>query len=212
MDDIQLASVLAVVYSRAAERILLVVVGAVSVYLGYRLFVLIPNANRSEGKFELPGGVSIFMTRIGPGVFFALFGVAVIGYSVTRPIEFTLPTDQKGAIVFSGVGQGSDRPAAATAAEPAPTGNIAIAGGEPRSVVARLNGILENARQTMSGPAADEFAQAIRAAKYAVMLAEWDTDWGDRETFAAWARDNGTEDPPLDLVPGAAVVFGATIR
>jgi hypothetical protein len=211
MDDIQLTSVLAVVYSRAAERILLVVVGAVSVYLGYRLFVLIPKANRSEGKFELPGGVSIFLTRIGPGVFFALFGVAVIGYSVTRPVEFTLPTDQKGAITFSGVGQGSDNLPTA-AAPPAPVGDIVIAGAEPRSVVAHLNGVLENARQTMSGPAADEFAQAVRAAKYAVMLGDWDPDWGDRDAFAAWARENGTEDPPLDRVPGAAVVFGATIR
>lgn len=211
MDDIQLASVLAVVYSRAAERILLVLVGAVAVYLGYRLFVLIPNANRSEGKFELPGGVSIFMTRIGPGVFFALFGVAVIGYSVTRPVEFTLPTDQKGAITFSGLGQGSHNPPGATGT-PSPTSDIVIAGAEPRAVIAHLNGILENARQTMSGPASDEFAQAIRAAKYAVMLADWNPDWGDRNAFATWARDNGTEDPPLDLVPGAAVVFGATIR
>jgi hypothetical protein len=211
MDDIQLAGVLAVVYSRAAERILLVLVGAVSVYLGYRLFVRIPNANRSEGKFELPGGVSIFMTRIGPGVFFALFGVAVIGYSVTRPVEFALPTDQKGAITFSGLGQGSPNRSGATES-PSPTDDIVVAGAEPRSVVAHLNGILENARQTMSGSAADEFAQAIRAAKYAVMLGDWDPDWGDRNAFAAWARGNGTEDPPLDLVPGAAVVFGATIR
>ena len=85
MDETHLGSLLVVVLSRATERILLVLVGALAVYLGYSLFLHIPTANRSEGKIDLPGGVSIFLTRIGPGVFFALFGVAVIGYSVTRP-------------------------------------------------------------------------------------------------------------------------------
>ena len=97
-------SLLVVVLSRATERILLVLVGALAVYLGYSLFLHIPTANRSEGKIDLPGGVSIFLTRIGPGVFFALFGVAVIGYSVTRPIQFTLPTvaSASAPVVFSG--------------------------------------------------------------------------------------------------------------
>ena len=91
MNDAVLAGLQAVVLSRAAERILLVLVGALSVYLGYTLFRSMPSVNRSEGKIELPGGVSIFLSRIGPGIFFAHFGCAIIGYSVTKPVEFTLP-------------------------------------------------------------------------------------------------------------------------
>jgi hypothetical protein len=78
-----------VALARATERILLVLVGALAVYLGYSLFRHIPSVNKSEGKLALPGGVSIFLTRIGPGVFFAFFGIAVIGYSVAQPVRRT---------------------------------------------------------------------------------------------------------------------------
>ena len=70
---------------------LLVLAGALAIYLGYRLFLAIPAADKSEGRISLPGGVSIFLTRIGPGVFFALFGCALIGYSVGQPIDFAIP-------------------------------------------------------------------------------------------------------------------------
>ena len=79
MDQAQFATLLVVALARATERILLVLVGALAVYLGYSLFRHIPSVNKSEGKLALPGGVSIFLTRIGPGVFFAFFGIAVIG-------------------------------------------------------------------------------------------------------------------------------------
>ena len=157
--------------------------------------------NKAEGKLELPGGVSIFLTRIGPGVFFALFGCAIIGYSVTKPVEFTLPTvaSSGAAISYSGVGQ-RDRPAD-------PVRDIAISGLDPEIVVARLNGFLEEARQTMDPPAAAELEEAIRAAKFAVMLTRWKPEWGDREKFERWARENGDRDPPDDLVPGATLVY-----
>jgi hypothetical protein len=91
MDQAQFATLLVVALSRAAERVLLVLVGALAVHLGYSLFRHIPSANKSEGKLVLPGGVSIFLTRIGPGVFFAFFGVAVIGYSAAQPVRLELP-------------------------------------------------------------------------------------------------------------------------
>ena len=95
MDQSYFASVMAVVLTRAAERMLLVLVGALAIYLGYSLFLRMPNAAKGkqdgEGKIELPGGVSIFLTRVGPGIFFALFGIAVIGYSVTRPVSLDFP-------------------------------------------------------------------------------------------------------------------------
>ena len=158
MDSALLASLDVVVLSRAAERILLLAVGALAIYLGYSLFRFMPSVNKAEGKLELPGGVSIFLTRIGPGVFFALFGCAIIGYSVTKPVEFTLPTvaASGAAISYSAVGQ-RDRPVN-------PLRDIAISGLDPEVVVARLNGFLEEARQSMDPPAAAELEEAIRAA------------------------------------------------
>ena len=54
---------------RVIERVLAVVVGGMSVYLGYRLFIKLPEQMDSSGKVVLPGGISVFVSRIGPGVF-----------------------------------------------------------------------------------------------------------------------------------------------
>src|SRR5689334_4372470 len=179
VDQAQLTSVLAVVLSRATERILLVLVGALALYLGYRLFRHMPTADKGSGKLELPGGVSIFLSRIGPGVFFALFGVAVIGYSVAQPIQFTLPTSA-GSAAYSGLGQ-RDLPAAASqpsfAAGPGPNAE---------TVIAKLNGVLQDARKRLDAPAAAELEGAIRGAKFAVMLRGWKPEWGDRAAFERW--------------------------
>jgi hypothetical protein len=120
MDQSQFATLLVVALSRATERILLVMVGALAVYLGYCLFREIPTAKNAEGKVELPGGVSIFLTRIGPGVFFALFGIAVIGYSVAQPVRLDLPN----VATLSGLGQ--------PVGPPGPSSPVSIAGPEPR--------------------------------------------------------------------------------
>lgn len=221
MDDGYFAGLLAVVLTRAAERLLLVLVGAMAVYLGYNLFRQMPNARRGkgadqgEGKIELPGGVSIFLTRIGPGVFFALFGFAVIGYSVTRPIQLNLPAPSAtatgvsassgGGVSYSGVGQRDPGPVAR-----APSASIA--GPEPEIVVAKLNGAYQEAQKRLNTVEAIELAQVIRAAKYAVMLGRWKADWGDREAFERWARDNGDRDPPANLFPKAILVFNTTLQ
>ena len=96
MDQSYFASVMAVVLTRAAERMLLVLVGALAIYLGYSLFLRMPNAAKGrqdgEGKIELPGGVSIFLTRVGPGIFFALVGIAGIGYFGDAAGQSRFPT------------------------------------------------------------------------------------------------------------------------
>jgi hypothetical protein len=199
MDEAVLASLNAVILTRALERVLLVLVGALAVYLGYSLFRHMPTVNRSEGKLELPGGVSIFLSRIGPGVFFATFGCAIIGYSVTKPVSISLPTLQGQAIEFSSIGQASSPPRAVMP--------VAIAGLEPEVAVARLNGFLAASRDTLPGPEFAELEQAIRAAKFALMLMHWKPEWGDRSAFEKWVRQYGEEDPPDDLVPGASVVY-----
>src|SRR5260221_5763848 len=84
---------------RSLERILAVMVGGFTVYLGYRLFLQIPNRTDSQGKVILPGGISIYMTRIGPGCFFALFGAIVLGLSFKNAVTYSkgLPGDSTNA-------------------------------------------------------------------------------------------------------------------
>ena len=73
---------------RGIERIICVMIGAFSVYLGYALFIKLPEKTDSEGKAILPGGISIYFSRVGPGVFFALFGTLIIIYAIITQIQF----------------------------------------------------------------------------------------------------------------------------
>ena len=66
---------------RGMERIIAVLIGGFSVYLGYRLFMNLPEQKDSEGRIILPGDISVYLSRVGPGVFFALFGSVVLGIS-----------------------------------------------------------------------------------------------------------------------------------
>jgi len=207
MDQGSLTTLLAVVFTRATERILIVLVGALSIYLGYRLFKMIApaarrHANDGETKIELPGGVSIFLTRVGPGVFFALFGAALIAWAGTKPIEFNPPAG--GATVASA------RPAYSGLGDATPPLLPVVLGTSqfvPATVVAKLNGAFQEAQRRLDAPAAAELAAAIRTAKYAVLLRSWKPEWGDRAAFDRWVREHGDRDPPPELFPNVIPVF-----
>jgi len=216
MDQAYVETFMAVVLTRAAERILLVLVGALSIYLGYSLFRHIPStakgAGLGEGKIELPGGVSIFLTRIGPGVFFALFGIAVIGYSVTRPVNLDVPAAPR-AVALTAASTPGLHYSGMTEADPVRNAvpPIAVAGLPPGDVVARLNGLYQNSQRQMNTVEAEELARLIRAAKFYVILGSWQPQWGDRAVFERWVREHGNEDPPPNLVPAAGLVFNAVV-
>jgi hypothetical protein len=91
---------------RAIERILDAIIGGVSIYLGYRLFLSVPrrggrgragrgsrapasaDGGESSAEFKLPGDASIILTRVGPGIFFALFGAAVVVTSLSKGMSY----------------------------------------------------------------------------------------------------------------------------
>lgn len=58
----------ALLLMRMAERLLGLLAGGLCVVLGYRLFVKLPEKTNSSGKVVLPGGVSIWLSRVGPGI------------------------------------------------------------------------------------------------------------------------------------------------
>ncbi|HEY7141970.1 MAG TPA: hypothetical protein VIE44_17885 [Methylomirabilota bacterium] len=57
--------------ARHLERLVIAPSGALAIWLGYRLFLSMPLAERRTGKLPLSGGSSIFISRVGPGVLFA---------------------------------------------------------------------------------------------------------------------------------------------
>ena len=74
---------------RSLERILSVAIGGLSIVLGYRLFLALPTQRDSEGSFKLPWNISVALTRVGPGVFFALFGAAVVALGLHSAVSVT---------------------------------------------------------------------------------------------------------------------------
>ena len=59
---------------RSIERIVSVLIGGLSIFLGYRLFSSVRGQSDGKGTFKFPMHTSGVLTKVGPGVFFALFG------------------------------------------------------------------------------------------------------------------------------------------
>lgn len=105
---------------RVLERIVAVVIGGLSIYLGYRLFRAVKATGEGSAEIKLPHDVTVMVSRVGPGVFFALFGAAIVAASLAFPIHYsetdlqTLGGTRMRTQDISGVG-----PAARTGVAPA---------------------------------------------------------------------------------------------
>jgi hypothetical protein len=82
LDDVYLPEVI-----RSLERVLVVAGGILSIYLGCRLFHIAQIAESSQGKFKA-SIVEFTVSRVGPGVFFALFGAWILYTSLATPSFF----------------------------------------------------------------------------------------------------------------------------
>ena len=199
--------------ARHLERILIILAGALSVWLGYRLFINMPLAEKGSGKIHLPGGISVFISRVGPGVFFALFGAVVLGYglhqAVTIEVRPRMPAGDAGAapaqaaeasLRYSGVG--STR---ATAPDRA----------AERDGVVRLVGELGRVADALKKPPASpvspeqrlDFGLSLADARARLLAGVWDDKaWGSFPEFQRWIRD-GEPDPPPAAIAGGARAF-----
>ena len=196
---------------REAERALVDLGGILAICLGFQLFMRMPQRNRSEGKFEMPGGISIYVSRVGPGVFFSLFGAAILGLSlihgITEDSTQTEPTAAASIAAattvtkhFSGITPGSaaDDPLKSDA--------------ERQSVLAairNLNRVSASLRTDLPTASRVDIDRAIWESKWRLLSAVWDSqNWGDYSRFREWL-DQGEIDPPPATVAKAAEQFRA---
>jgi len=217
MDDQTLVVIL-----RGAERILVDLGGALAVYLGYQLFLRMPSRERGEGKFELPGGISIYVSRVGPGVFFSLFGAAILGLSLVHGVSQDSTRSIAAGAPAAGVTSGEVAAAApgivvqsthyAGAAASAPPVDPLQAEAERDAVVLAIRNINRvPAALRAELPAAQrlDIEQAIAATKLRLLKSVWDQDqWGDFVPFRQWV-DQGESDPPPPAIARAVAVYQA---
>ncbi len=206
-----------VVTLREAERILVDLGGALAIYLGFQLFLRMPGRERGEGKFELPGGVSIYVSRVGPGVFFSLFGAAILGLSLIHGVSLDATRSVTSAAasperVAAAPGQTVEGTHYSGATAPAPDIDPALAEFERSAVVLaihNLNRVPAALRPDLSASERLEIEQAIAAAKLRLLKSVWDPDqWGEFVPFRQWV-DQGETNPPPPAVARAAAVYRA---
>jgi hypothetical protein len=195
------------IVTRAGERLLVVLAGALAIYLGYRLFRDMPNAERGSGKVQLPGGISIFLSRVGPGVFFSLFGAVVIGLALKFGVSFNdtekhlVMASQESAPEraqrsYSGITEAPARSQAPVEAsreiEPFERDRVV-------AVVAALNRAEAALPANLSPTDRINMQYALRDARERLLLSVWDPAWGDVAAFRAWIEDHEPDPPPAPI-------------
>jgi hypothetical protein len=179
-----------VIALRMFERILAVVIGGLSVYFGYRLFLKIPVTTTASGSVRLPSDITVVLSRVGPGVFFALFGVSVIALSFYQHVQYDekrvghgeqskeAPEQhiQKG---FNGAAPGI----VDTASDNRQDTRMML-----RRDIAILNTLPGQLNPSLSPQDRNLVLSAIRRIKFELMTPVWGSDWGDQRKFEEWVR------------------------
>lgn len=177
--------------ARGLERVLTVAAGVLAIYCGYRLFSRFPAARTdSSGRVELPG-VKVVFARVGPGLLFAALGIAVLAVSLRSPISI-----QSELLSQMQEDRGS------TGTKPATQEKIIMVSGSvtratPAALVAQLAELACVERVALQGSAkypgnSGAAKEAVRTAREAIVLAGWQKEWGDPDTFRRWVSDEAT--------------------
>ena len=177
MEDPGLTSIMML---RMLERVLAVTIGGIAIYFGYRLFALLPTQSDSAGKIELPG-VSVVLSKVGPGVFFAAFGSFVlfkalqpvvignnfIGATPLEPLPLESPTGESKRPEHSATPQERER---------------------VRQSLQTLNCMELIVTAPRTGIRPDDVEGPVRDAKVALLESIWNqAGWGDSKVFRRWA-------------------------
>ena len=192
----------------AFQRILSILIGGMLIYFGYRLFLSLPGKRGRDGgsgEFSLGGANKVKLSKVGPGVFFAIFGAGLIAYSFAKPMKVNIPA----------AAQTAPTAPSATNAPSAGTGVVAAAGFTYVGAVSAPETDEDRARmrnetqqdiiilnRALDGANASERPQVERAvvrAKVALMEPLWAEDWGELKDFREWLAKGGS--PPGAVQP-----------
>jgi hypothetical protein len=185
-----------VIIFRMVERILGVLIGGVLIYFGYRLFLgLAGKRGRDHGAGEFSfAGNKIKLSRVGPGVFFALFGAGLIVFSLVKPVSLTVsPRAVKNTSgPKPGVIAASEYKFVGAVSIPETDEDRARMRAETQQDIVALNRALDGAQAT-GRPNLD---RAVSRAKLALMEPLWAEDWGEPGEFRDWLDKGGS--PPAN--------------
>jgi hypothetical protein len=191
---------------RFLERIIAVVIGGVAIYLGYRLFLHVPKHRDSQGRVTLPWNTTVILSRVGPGVFFALFGAIVVGLSFVKPIDYTEQELATPASLGSPQATGIEPRrvsralhGAGTVLHTQVTAAIEEDRAELRKEIAILNTLPKHLKADLPEEDRALLERAIPRMKFKLMKAVWIDEWGNKDQFKQWITTNPSASIPADL-------------
>ena len=200
MDMILIAALM-----RALERLLAIGSGLLAIYLGFRLFLALPEVEPGAGRVKLPGGISIYLTRVGPGVFFSLFGAVIIALSFYFGVTAS-ETQVPGTSQLAGDARlTTQRSFTGAAAEGADAEDRQVERATVERMIRDLNRMPALMRADLS-PRERDLVQTLDHSKVRLMREVWDAEaWGDYGAFERWWRAGAGPEPPAEIAAAVAV-------
>jgi hypothetical protein len=188
---------------RFFERLTAVLIGGMAIYLGFRLFLNVPRQKDSTGKVKLPWDISVALSRVGPGAFFALFGVVAVSLTFVRPLELYSPPSGDADPVSDQLRYAS--------------GNLTpderIRRADQRVLLQREMAVLNEIPGMLSSEIAAHDRSDVEISLSRVKLALLKPVWGDQgegfgdfTAFESWVLSGEPEPPPADM-GGALAVY-----
>ena len=209
----------ALLLMRMVERLLGLLAGGLCIVLGYRLFVKLPEKTDSSGKVVLPGGVSIWLSRVGPGIFFALFGAAIVAYSFTSTVKVT--NEQNSPSPRVSTGTTAETPAASrqeiAAMSDRPTEQARREARQRQLMVLRgtlvdLNATIDRLGRDAASPERDRLVVGLQMAKMLLLRGAWDAAWGDPVRFQSWINSGAAPPAPAGMDEPAGLYLAGQTR
>jgi hypothetical protein len=175
---------------RGIERLAIVLIGGMAIYLGYRLFLAVKAEAEGEAKITLPHDVTVMVSRVGPGVFFALFGSMVVIASLYFSIAYSDPErDYSGMVDNLGFRpELRDTAPALSAVDSGTDESLELARVGLRQEIEFLNRLPGLLGSSLSERQQETVARRVREIKLRLMSSVWAEDWGDSGVFRLWAE------------------------
>jgi hypothetical protein len=183
----------------ASQRILSILIGGMLVYFGYRLFLSLPGKRGSDGgsgEFSLGRGSRLKLSKVGPGVFFAIFGAGLIAYSFAKPMKVNIPAAAQTPATPSATSAPSAAASVVAAVGFSYVG--AVSAPETDEDRTRIRNetqqdiiILNRALDRANASERPQLERAVVKAKIALMEPLWAEDWGELKDFRDWLAKGG---------------------
>ncbi len=184
------------ILTRSLERIIAALLGGGAIYMGYKIFVSLPNISAMEDNFKFKKHLSFHLVKIGLGLVFTVFGAYIVLATVLSKVNYQdLANEGK---IYTGL---SDQ------VEMGQNESTLIDHQDLPSYFLTLNGIVARLDSGISSREKRDIEIAISRTKLNLMLAIWDKNaWGDKVDFHNWVI-NGTAGPAPETVKYAAIEY-----